>query len=492
MSKKNIVTEQNEEKKMTKYDQKMQKRKEAQARAKKQQKIEKLIWVVVIVAFVALIASFPIRNYIAKNETIATISGEAVKRVEFDYHYNVTRINYENNYGSYMSALGIDLTADLDTQMYSDTLTFKDQFEKEAITGIISAKAMRKQAEAEGFVYDVTEGLQEYKDNFAQFAQDTGMTVKNYIRQIYGSYATPNEIYDLIGRSLYVSAYLEKIQEEKTPSDDEIQAYYEENKINYDAVDYYVVTVEADLPTDTEPTEEEIAEAMAQAKIIADTELETVAEVGELQQGVVYSEVFTYYGDWLFDESRKEGDTTVVEDNDNHAYYVLSFVERYLDETPTVDARVIANVEGEAILEEWKNGEATEESFAVLADKYNDTSIISSEGGLCQTISPSGSEADLAAWLFDENRAAGDTTVIASTDGNTYTMYFLGTNEPEWKLYIKSHLVENALTEYIEEISAGYDVKGVNGNLKYIEKVAAAEAEAESTEEASTEETTAE
>ncbi len=492
MSKKDIVTEQNEEKKMTKYDQKMQKRKEAQAKAQKQQRIEKAVWAVVIIALVAFIASFPIRNFVAKNETIATINGEDIKRVEFDYHFNITKTNYQNTYGSYMGSFGIDLSSNLDTQMYSDTLSFQDYFEKEAITGIINAKALRAEAEAAGFVYDVSEELQTYKDSIKEQAKELGISVKNYVQQAYGSYASTGEVYDLISNSLYVSAYLQQVQEEKSPSDADIQAYYEEHKINYDSVDYYIVTVEADLPTDseTEPTEEQIAEAMAHAKIVADTEVETVATVGELKENVVYNEVFSSYGDWLFDESRKEGDTTVVEDTTNNAYHVLSFVKRYLDETPTANARVIINEEGQTILDEWKNGEATEESFAALADKYNDPAVLSAEGGLCEAISPSGSEADLAAWLFEENRAAGDTTVITSSDGNTYIMYFVGDNEPEWKLSIQTTIVGDILTEYVEEITTGYEVESVNGNLEYIEKEAAAETE--TTEETATEETTAE
>jgi len=291
MSKKDIVTEQNEEKKMTKYDQKMQKRKEAQARAKKQARIEKIVWAVVIVAIVALVASFPIRSYIAKSEVIATVNGEAIKRVEFDYHFNVTKANYDSNYGNYMSALGVDLNGDLSTQMYSDTLTFEDYFSQEAINGIVTAKALREEAEAAGFTYDISAELQAYKDFLSENAKSVGLSVKKYIQQVYGPYASTGEVYDLIENSLYVSAYLDKVQDDNAPSDEEIQAYYDEHQKNYDVVDYYVVTVEADLPTDTEtePTEEEIADAMAQAKIIADTELETVATVGELKEKVYYS-----------------------------------------------------------------------------------------------------------------------------------------------------------------------------------------------------------
>jgi len=485
MSKKDVVTGQNEEKKMTKYDQKLQKRKEAQAKAKKQNKIEKLIWVLVAIAFVALVASFPISKYLAKNETIATINGEEVKRVEFDYHFYVTKNNYESNYGSYMSSFGIDLSSNLDTQMFSETLSFQDYFEKEAISGIISARALRAEAEAAGFTADVSEDLQLYKDSIKEQAKASNVSVKKYVQAMYGPYATVNEAYEMIEKALYVSAYLQKIQDDNAPTDADIQAYYEANKVNYDSVDYYIVTVEAQLPTDseTEATEEEITVAMENAKIAAETEVETVTTMGELKENVIYNEVPAVYGQWLFDEARKEGDTTVVEDTTNNAYHVLSFVKRYLDETPTADVRVIINEQGQSILDEWKNGEATEESFAVLADKYNNPDTFSAEGGLCQAVTPSGTEDVLADWLFEEGRAAGDTTVITSTDGSTYIMYFVGNNEPEWKISINAEILEDMVTKYIQEAGAGYEVKAVNGNLKYMEKEAAAGAEAETTAE---------
>lgn len=58
----------------------------------------------------------------------------------------------------------------------------------------------------------------------------------------------------------------------------------------------------------------------------------------------------------------------------------MAFEKRYLDETPSADVRVIIPTEdktGEEILEEWKSGAATEDSFAELCKKYTqDTSAV--------------------------------------------------------------------------------------------------------------------
>ena len=39
----------------------------------------------------------------------------------------------------------------------------------------------------------------------------------------------------------------------------------------------------------------------------------------------------TDVANWLFDADRQAGDTTVIEDTANNAYYVVYFKDRYLD-----------------------------------------------------------------------------------------------------------------------------------------------------------------
>ena len=49
----------------------------------------------------------------------------------------------------------------------------------------------------------------------------------------------------------------------------------------------------------------------------------------------------TDVANWLFDADRQAGDTTVIEDTANNAYYVVYFKDRYLDHMKTVDVRQI-------------------------------------------------------------------------------------------------------------------------------------------------------
>lgn len=519
MSKKEQVTEQKEEKVMTKYDLKMQKRKEEKEKEKRNNRIEMIIGAVVVVALVCLVASFPIRTYMAVNKTIVKISGENISKVEFDYNYNVVKNNYVNQYGSYLSYFGMDLSGDLSTQMYSDTLSWEDYFEQQTVDSIIRGKALKAQADAAGFTYNVEEEYKNYEEGVKAAASEAGVSTGEYIKQVYGSFATMSRIKDYIKESILVNAYYEQVETDKTPSDEEIQAHYEENKNAFDSVDYKLTLVAAQLPTEPteladpveetedadttegteeteayQPSEAEVGKAMADAKVLADAAEATVATDGELKENAKYSGTSGLIRDWLFDESRKEGDTTVVEDTSGNQYYVLSFVKRYLDETPSADVRIIMTAEdnGQAILDEWKNGEATEESFGALADKYNEGSSFTAEGGLYKGVSMSGTQEEIAVWLFDAARVAGDTTAITTeADGNTYILYYIGQNDPEWKMTAKSEVLADTMEDYLQEISKDIEIDDPKGNLEYLKKLEAAEtaatddtAEAETVEEA--------
>ncbi len=515
MSKKEKVTEQAEQKVVTKYDRKLQKRKEQKEKEKRQQRKNTLIGVAILAIVVCVVASFPIRTYIATHQTYITIGGEDITKVEFDYNYNVVLGNYVSQYGDYLPYMGLDTTQDLSTQMYSETLSWKDYFEQMAVENMLQSIAIKAKADAEGFTYDTTEEYEQFKDALKQVAAENGVSTSDYVKQSYGSYATLSRIAPYIKENIVVSAYYEKLAEENTPSDEEVQAYYESDTASYDSVDYRMTVVQAELPTEPteladttdttettstdstayEPSDAEIEKAMEDAMVLAEEAETKVTNAGELVEGATKSATTSTIRDWLFDDARTAGETTIIEDTYNNQYYVLAFEQRYLDQTPSVDVRVIVPDEkdGQAILDEWKSGEATEESFAELARTYS-TDSSAMDGGLCEGTTATGMSEELSSWLFDAARAAGDTTSITTTDGYTFVMYYVGQNDPEWKLSIQNTLVNEALTAIVEEITAGIEVEDTKGNLNYLkvqEAEAAAEAEAgteaETEAEASTE-----
>lgn len=526
MSKNEKVTEnkeqkeQTEQKVMTKYDRKVQKRKEEKEKDKKEERISTAVGIVFLVALVCLVASFPIRTYLATHETYVVINGEKVNKVEFDYVYNTSKNNYITQYGSYLSYFGLDTSKDLSTQMYSDTLTWQDYFEQNAVESLKQNKALMAEAKAAGFTYDTTDEYNTFKETIKTSAAAAGVSDKEYVRSIYGSYATMGRIEGYVKNDMVMNAYYQKLQEDNAPSDDEIQSYYEENKATYDSVDYRLTTIEADLPTEPteladpveetaadttgttdgtaatdstqdtayQPSDAEIAKAMEDAKVLADDAEQTVAKDGEAHENEKKSSVNYMISDWLFDDARKAGDTTVITNDNSHCYYVVAFEKRYLDETPSADVRVIIPTEdktGEEILEEWKNGAATEDSFAELCKKYTQDTSAVENGGLFEQVTKTGMTEELSNWIFDSSRQAGDTVAITVSD-TTYVLYYIGQDQPEWKINIKNTLVSDTMSQHMQDITADVTVEDPKGKLNYL-KVQAEESAAAETETATAE-----
>lgn len=299
------------EKVITKYDLKVQRREEAKAKAKRDRLAGNITGVVIVAALFCLVVSFPIRSYLAVNETYAIVNGEKVSRVEFDYNYNVSLNNYMNQYGSYMAMLGMDLSGDLSKQMYSDQLTFQDFFTQMAMENITNNKALKERAEAEGFTYDTEADYADFTETLKSAASEAGVTEKDFIRSNYGTYATLSRISGFVKESMYLSAYYDSVMDARMPSNEEAESYYSENADQYDSVDYRLLTVEAELSE--APTEEETAAAMAEAKKEAEKALLKVAREGELNENVTSTYAPYLLREWLFDSSRKAGDTTLME-----------------------------------------------------------------------------------------------------------------------------------------------------------------------------------
>lgn len=513
----------------TKYDLKMQRKEQERKKAKRDDLVSRITGIAVVTVLACLVASFPIRSYLTVNGTYIEVAGEKVTRVEFDYNYNLMKNGYIAQNGYYLSMFGIDLNGDLSTQMYSGTLSFQDYFEQMAVENIASNKALRDQMNAAGFDSDVSKDYAKYEETIKNAASAAGMTEKDYIRQTYGVYATASRLKGYVTETLKLGAYYEQVAQEKAPSEADIQAYYEEHADSYDSVDYRVLSINAELPTEPtdladpvedaegtdgtdasgtdangtdasgtdaayQPSDAEIEFAMKEAREKAEEALKNISQTGELQENVKGSALSTLLQEWLFDSGRKEGDSTVIENTSGHSYYVVEFVNRHLDQTPTADARIIivnagADTGAEEILAEWRSGAATEDSFADLADKYGATS----EGGLHEGLTAGGMEAALADWIFDSGRKSGDAVVIAGDeevhtdeDGSTHThesgetsyvVYYVGANDPEWHVDIESTLLTERMSAYMEEIGEGYDVTDAKGRLNYV-KVQEAEAAA--------------
>ncbi|MBP5281523.1 MAG: hypothetical protein J6Z22_03395, partial [Lachnospiraceae bacterium] len=493
MSKENqkkSATEEKAEKVMTKYDLKMQRRKEEKEREARAQKISTAVGVFILLAILAIVASFPIRAYISLNKTYITVGNDKVTEVEFDYCYYTVVNNYVSQYSQYLSWFGLDLSKDLSQQAYSDTRSWQDYFEEMTVDSLRRNKALKADAEAKGFTADITEDYNKIVEQQKASAKEAGISLSKYLRQNFGQYATLSRIKPFIEEALFVNKYYEKLNKDMTPDAATIQATYEGDPKSYDSVDYRINQFAAELPTEpTEladpvdesaekdenaeytPSEAEIAAAMADAKRHAEAALATVKTDGEEVTGILYASANDVIRDWLFDDARKAGDTTVLEDTEDHKYYCVEFEKKYRDESPTANARIlVADTEEKAneIYAAWQNAGATESAFEDLCNgTYVQESV--AEGGLLEGLTKDGDlYEELSAWLFAEGRNVGDCSIVTIPDVASFVMYYVGEGQPKWYTTIESDLTSEAVNEYVQNLQDACQVSDPDKHLNYL------------------------
>ena len=342
-------------------------------------------------------------------------------------------------------------------------------------------------------------------------------------------------------RVLRYSAYADAYQDSLTYSDSELEEAYGADRNTYDHVSYEVVSFSgaAESTTDdegntVEPTEEERTAALQAAKAQADRFAALVEEAADkeaefiklapdyvtesrkanyeedpdyslaegINGGTLSSNAMYYgltYATWLMEDGRKAGDVTVVESSSG--YYVVLFLDRYLEEGNTANIRHIlvkaeltqeddastedvdesripsqealdaAKTEIDSLLAQWEGGAKTAESFGALALEHSDDSGSASNGGLISAITPYSNYVDtFTDWALDPARKVGDTELVQNTGSSVqgwHVMYLAAQGDPYWMMEAQSVLSKEAqeswLTERTDSVSA------VDGSgLKYV------------------------
>lgn len=146
---------------------------------------------------------------------------------------------------------------------------------------------------------------------------------------------------------------------------------------------------------------------------------------------------------WLFDSSTKVGSKKLFSDEENGKYIVVLALSKPHQEQ-TVTARHILfqtkdqnsgndlseeeiakkKTQAEDVLKKFNEGDKTEDSFAALANEYNEDTGSSSNGGLYEHIYPGQMVTEFNDWVFDANRKAGDVELV-ETDFGYHIIYFV-------------------------------------------------------------------
>ena len=486
--------------------------------------------VVVILAAALLIWN---SNFFQSRATAVTVNGHDFTAGEVAYYYHSAyQQEYELYYYSTMGITGLtNFNPNLDPKdQYVDeeqTQTYHDYFMESALNALTQVAALTDAAEKDGFSLDLSEtGKETYDTQMADLKNSIAVSnysYSSYLKAVYGNYMTTGIYESCAKRAIMLTEYQQAHMDALTYTDEDYTTYYDENKDNVDTFSYEVAFLSGTAPSTTdeegntvEATEEEQTIAMETAKANAEKLMADVEAGGDFAElAGTYTEestantfratettgssVSTTYGDWLKDAARTEGDMEVFESTSG--YYVVRFLDRYLDETPTADIRHIlikaeltqeddpatedvdestiptdeameaAKAEAESLLAQWEAGDKTAESFAELAIANSDDTGSASDGGLYTQVKEGQMVDTFNDWIFDNEHAEGDTGLVENTNSGQYgwhVIYFQSWNDPAWKLNAKSTFQNDDMTSWIETITEGYEAVKADG-FKYVD-----------------------
>lgn len=291
------------------------------------------------------------------DKVVATCGEEEMDNRLLNIYYWQEYYSFANAYGSYL-AYFLDTTAGLDQQMYDEENTWQQMF-LNAATGMFNrTSALVQEGKKNGF--ELPQEERDYLDESFQQLSAAAISygfesVDDYLQTAFGPAATEEKFRVYLEEQYYASAYLQMLAEQEELTDEQIEAYYDENEADYassgvEKIDRNVISVRHVLIVPEETDEEgnyteeawaaaeEKANALYQQWLAGDQSEDSFSTLamensadGSASSGGIYTDVYpgqmvTEFNDWCFDESRQPGDSGVVKTR--FGYHIMFFVEQ--------------------------------------------------------------------------------------------------------------------------------------------------------------------
>lgn len=106
-------------------------------------------------------------------------------------------------------------------------------------------------------------------------------------------------------------------------------------------------------------------------------------------------------------------------------------------------------VKAQALLDQWKAGEATEDSFAQLANEHSTDPGSNTNGGLYTDVYEGQMVTEFEDWVFDESRVYGDTGLVKTSYG--YHIMFFVEKHPIWINSVREVMLNEQLSAIVDE-----------------------------------------
>lgn len=114
-------------------------------------------------------------------------------------------------------------------------------------------------------------------------------------------------------------------------------------------------------------------------------------------------------------------------------------------------------LKAEQLLDKWKSGDATENSFAALANENSADPGSNANGGLYSAVEAGDMVPEFDSWIFDESRVFGDTGLV-KTDYGYHIMFFVK-RQPLWIYAARSDYQAEKINAIIDEALEMYPLE---------------------------------
>lgn len=329
------------------------------------------------------------------DEVVATVGGETLTNAELQIYYWMKFYDFLSGYGGYASYMGLDYTQQLDIQYVEQGITWQHYFLEQALGEWHQYQAICLEGQAAGYV--MSEEMRTQIDGLPATMEQTALE--------NGYENAEQMLQEEMGPGATMDAYM-----------DYLETYYYGSEY-FDSLYREMVLTVDDVEAYYEANKEKyVAQGLTQdAKLV---------DVRHILLSV-------------------EGGTTDA-----------TGVTTYTDED-WENCRVAA----QAILDEWLAGEATEDSFAALANTHSTDPGSNTNGGLYTGVKQGQMVETFDAWCFDESRQVGDYGLVKTNYGY-HIMYFVGSAaSDEWLMKAHSDLMTEQVDARVEEIVSKYPME---------------------------------
>lgn len=489
----------------------------------KKEKVTVILSSIIAVIVIAIIAVLGVRYYTVPNSdermnpgnVAVTIGNTDVSVGLYNYYYD--SIVYEYTYYAAYGYYDLDTTKDFGAQFTKDEdgneLSWEAYFRKLALQRLTNYTMNYEKALEAGITLtdEQKEQIDSQLESIKEQASSENKSVNEYVNEKFGENCGLETLRKFLEQYFIAGNYYNRSTIENRPSEDEVNAYFDENSNKYQSCSIALIELEYDT-TDDDTKAKSIENAKSYMSKITDVEsmkavmpeasaslIEQYVSAGyfETQEEAVQTLLdsiestetrtnFESYFDedtanWLFDEATPVNSVNYFASEDyGIVYVILKTAQPVLDDAQVYSVRHIlitpANSEdestsstetgytdeqwanalskAEAIVDEYNKGEKTELAFAELAEEYSEDTESTSAGS--SGLYGGGYEgthlgemvSEFEGWAVDPSRKYGDVDIVKSEYGY-HIMYFIFAG-PEYYYNAQTDLAEERNNEEIK------------------------------------------